>query len=76
MASDDYPGAAPFDSGRPIESGQNPIESGQTVASLRPTPVAVATAHPSSVLRSRQREVDFSALVNDLRVARELLESL
>ncbi|MDV3220298.1 UdgX family uracil-DNA binding protein [Intrasporangium sp.] len=34
---------------------------------------AVATAHPSSVLRSREREKDRAALVADLVVARELL---
>jgi DNA polymerase len=64
--------------GRPLEwpaPAATPTESGPTLASLRAAPVAVATAHPSSVLRSRQREVDFSALVSDLRVARGLLES-
>jgi uracil-DNA glycosylase len=36
----------------------------------RPAPrLVVATAHPSSVLRSRQRDQDFAALVSDLRVA-------
>jgi uracil-DNA glycosylase len=35
-----------------------------------PTPrLVVATAHPSSVLRSRRREQDLAALVSDLRVA-------
>lgn len=34
---------------------------------------SVATAHPSAVLRSRQRHEDFEALVRDLRVAAELL---
>ncbi|MEW1955480.1 UdgX family uracil-DNA binding protein [Terrabacter sp. NPDC080008] len=33
----------------------------------------VATAHPSSVLRSRQRDADLAALVADLEVARDLL---
>lgn len=45
-------------------------------ASLEPAPAAVATAHPSSVLRSRERETDRAALVRDLAVARELLEHL
>lgn len=43
-------------------------------ASLDPPPVAVATAHPSSILRSRQREVDRAALVHDLAVAKDLLD--
>ena len=47
--------------------------SGFAEVSLDPPPVAVATAHPSSVLRSRQREVDRAALVRDLAVARGLL---
>ena len=34
---------------------------------------AVATTHPSAVLRSRRREADLEALVRDLRVANELL---
>lgn len=42
-------------------------------ASLDPAPVAVATAHPSSVLRSRQRDADRAQLVDDLVVARGLL---
>lgn len=33
----------------------------------------LATAHPSSVLRSRQRDVDLAALVEDLTVVRDLL---
>jgi len=33
----------------------------------------VATAHPSSVLRSRQRHEDFAALVADLAVVRDLI---
>lgn len=33
----------------------------------------VATAHPSSVLRSRDRDTDFGALVADLRVVAELV---
>jgi DNA polymerase len=40
-----------------------------------PTAV-VATAHPSSVLRSRRRDEDLAALVADLAVARRLLEDL
>ena len=62
--------------GRPLEwpradeSGQ---ASGFAAVSLGPRPVAVATAHPSSVLRSRRREVDRAALVRDLAVARDLL---
>jgi uracil-DNA glycosylase family 4 len=35
---------------------------------------ALATAHPSSVLRSRTREADHQALVDDLLVAKGLLE--
>jgi DNA polymerase len=63
--------------GRPLEwpradeSGQ---PSGYAGVSLDPPPVAVATAHPSSVLRSRQREVDRAALVRDLAVAKDLLD--
>ena len=38
-------------------------------------PVCVATAHPASVLRSRQRDADFAALVSDLEVARELRDA-
>jgi DNA polymerase len=34
---------------------------------------AVATAHPSAVLRSRRRDEDFAALVTDLRLAASLL---
>ncbi|MBB3052160.1 uracil-DNA glycosylase family 4 [Prauserella isguenensis] len=34
---------------------------------------AVATVHPSSVLRSRDRDADYEALVDDLRQAREAL---
>ncbi|WP_343991574.1 UdgX family uracil-DNA binding protein [Terrabacter terrae] len=33
----------------------------------------VATTHPSAVLRSRQRDADFAALVADLAVVRDLL---
>jgi uracil-DNA glycosylase len=36
---------------------------------LEDPPVCVPTAHPASVLRSRQREADLAALVADLRVA-------
>jgi DNA polymerase len=39
----------------------------------RPPEFVVATAHPSSVLRSRQRDADLDALVADLVIARELL---
>ncbi|MFC7598269.1 UdgX family uracil-DNA binding protein [Terrabacter sp. GCM10028922] len=39
----------------------------------RPPEFVVATAHPSSVLRSRQRDADLEALVADLGVARQLL---
>ena len=39
----------------------------------QPPEFVVATAHPSSVLRSRQRDADLEALVADLVVARELL---
>ena len=48
--------------------------SGFAGLSLEPLPVAVATAHPSSVLRSRQREADRAALVRDLAVAKDLLD--
>ena len=34
---------------------------------------AVATTHPSAVLRSRERDRDFEALVADLRVAHDLV---
>ena len=34
---------------------------------------ALATTHPSAVLRSRQRDLDFDALVRDLQAANELL---
>jgi DNA polymerase len=34
----------------------------------------LTTAHPSAVLRSRDREADFAALVADLRVAAELAQ--
>lgn len=36
---------------------------------------AVATVHPSAVLRSRQRDEDFAGLVEDLRLVGELLTS-
>ncbi len=36
-------------------------------------PAFVATVHPSSVLRSRERERDFAGLVHDLRIAAALL---
>jgi uracil-DNA glycosylase family protein len=36
---------------------------------LADPPVCVPTAHPSAVLRSRQRDTDLAALVADLRVA-------
>ena len=48
--------------------------SGGAGGSGGPVPVAVATAHPSSILRSRQREVDRAQLVDDLGVARNLLD--
>jgi DNA polymerase len=35
---------------------------------------ALATVHPSAVLRSRQREQDYHSLVADLELARELLD--
>jgi len=54
----------------------SPGQGAARYASLEPVPVAVATAHPSSVLRSRERETDRAALVRDLAVARELLEHL
>ncbi len=65
--------AAP--SATPVEGGQRRVGGGRRLSSLEPAPVAVATAHPSSVLRSRQRQADFDALVDDLRVARRLLQS-
>jgi DNA polymerase len=49
----------------------SPWPDGLTSADVAPT--TVATAHPSSVLRSRQRDADLAALVADLVVARELL---
>ena len=39
-------------------------------------PAVLATAHPSSVLRSRRRDEDLAALVADLAVARQLLDDL
>jgi DNA polymerase len=36
---------------------------------------AVATAHPSAVLRSRQREQDYAALVADLEVVAGLVSA-
>jgi DNA polymerase len=35
---------------------------------------AVATMHPAGVLRSRQRDAEYAALVDDLEVARKLLD--
>lgn len=46
------------------------------LGSVEPAPLAVATAHPSAILRSRQREADYAAFVRDLTVARDLLEQL
>jgi uracil-DNA glycosylase len=40
---------------------------------LQPPPVCLATTHPASVLRSRQRDTDRAALVADLRVAADAL---
>ena len=45
----------------------------QEQLALAEPPVCVATAHPSSVLRSRSRDADLAALVADLRVAAGLL---
>lgn len=45
-----------------------PLDWPDTIPGPAPS-LVVATAHPSSVLRSRQRDEDFSALVADLRVA-------
>ncbi|GAA6527638.1 UdgX family uracil-DNA binding protein [Intrasporangium sp. DVR] len=59
--------------GRPLDWPRPPNARGRA-ASVDPMPVAVATAHPSAVLRSRQREVDRAALVQDLVVARTLLD--
>jgi uracil-DNA glycosylase len=39
----------------------------------RPPETIVATTHPSAVLRSRQRDEDYAALVADLRVAADAL---
>jgi DNA polymerase len=50
-----------------------PTEWPAGLGSVDVVPTTVATAHPSSVLRSRQRDVDLAALVADLVVARELL---
>jgi DNA polymerase len=43
------------------------------LATTAPPTGCVATAHPASVLRSRQRTQDFQALVADLTVARDLV---
>jgi uracil-DNA glycosylase len=45
-----------------------PLAWPATLPGLAPG-LVVATAHPSSVLRSRRREEDLAALVSDLRVA-------
>lgn len=42
-------------------------------AVTRPPQWLLATTHPSAVLRSRQRDTDFAALVADLAVVRQLL---
>ncbi|HET9630884.1 MAG TPA: UdgX family uracil-DNA binding protein [Terrabacter sp.] len=42
-------------------------------AVTRPPQWLLATTHPSAVLRSRQRDTDFAALVGDLAVVRQLL---
>jgi uracil-DNA glycosylase len=47
-------------------------QRGETVALADGTP-AVGTVHPSSVLRSRDRDSDYRLFVDDLRVAAELL---
>jgi uracil-DNA glycosylase len=36
-------------------------------------PIVLATVHPSSVLRSEEREAEFAALVDDLRVVAKLI---
>lgn len=38
-------------------------------------PWAVATTHPSAVLRSRRRDEDYAALVGDLELAASLLSA-
>jgi DNA polymerase len=55
--------------GRPLDW---PDDSGQT--GWRPSWV-LATAHPSAVLRSRQREQDYAGLVADLELAASLMTS-
>lgn len=60
------------------ESRGHPLDwpaAGTGLAALEPAPVVVATTHPSAVLRSRQRDTDYAALVQDLEVARQLLTS-
>ncbi|KRE40827.1 UdgX family uracil-DNA binding protein [Knoellia sp. Soil729] len=42
---------------------------------LADAPVCIPTAHPSSVLRSRQRDEDLAALVSDLQVAVAALDA-
>jgi DNA polymerase len=50
-----------------------PMEWPADAPRLKQPPVVLATAHPSSVLRSRRRDEDLAALVSDLRVAAELI---
>lgn len=50
-------------------------DSGTELAALDPAPTAIATTHPSAILRSRERDTDYAAFVRDLDVARQLLDS-
>jgi DNA polymerase len=72
-------GQAVFGSGFRVGTSRgHPLEwptAGSGLAALRPAPTVVATTHPSAVLRSRQRDTDYAALVRDLDVARQLLDS-
>jgi uracil-DNA glycosylase len=52
--------------GRPLEAPAGWVVEG-------PPPTFVATVHPSSVLRSRNRDEDHAELVADLRVVADLL---
>lgn len=49
-----------------------PLEWPTDAAELKKPPVLVATAHPSSVLRSRRLDLDLALLVADLRLAAAL----
>jgi uracil-DNA glycosylase len=59
--------------GRPLDWPDNTTDD-STGTPWRPSWV-VATTHPSAVLRSRQRDQEYAALVADLEVAGSLLAS-